>query len=84
MHVESTGIIYFCFTVHHNDILFKCCIFHAIKKVLFRYRIHAIKDISNIKCQHFHQSMDQPGRVAEPVRGPLSRKNDIFPVPVRA
>ena len=28
--------------------------------------------------------MDQPGKVANPARGPLNSKNDISPVPVRA
>ena len=27
---------------------------------------------------------DQPGRVANPVRGQLNRENEFFPVPVRA
>ena len=30
------------------------------------------------------QSMDQPGKVANPARGQLNRGNDYFPVPVRA
>ena len=34
--------------------------------------------------QHFQQSMGHPGMVVNPARGQLSRKKDIFPVPVRA
>ena len=34
---------------------------------------------------HVNQSMDQPGKVANPARGQLNReKNDYFPVPVRS
>ena len=32
----------------------------------------------------FQQSMDQPGMVANPVRGQLKMENKLFPVPVRA
>ena len=32
----------------------------------------------------FSKSMDQPGKVASPVRGQLNRKNEYFPVRVRA
>ena len=32
----------------------------------------------------YSKSMDQPGKVANPVRGQLNRENDYFPVPVRA
>ena len=34
--------------------------------------------------QHFQQSMDQPGMVANPVRGELNSENNFFSVPVRA
>ena len=34
--------------------------------------------------QHFQQSMDQPGMVANPARGQLNRENEHFPVAVRA
>ena len=34
--------------------------------------------------QHFQQTGDQPGMVANPVRGQLNGENGIFPVPVRA
>ena len=30
------------------------------------------------------KSMDQPGKVASPARGQLNRKNEYFPVRVRA
>ena len=30
------------------------------------------------------QSMDQPGKVANPARGQLNTENGYFPVPVRA
>ena len=33
---------------------------------------------------HIQQSMDQPGKVANPVRGQLNRENEYSPVPVRA
>ena len=29
-------------------------------------------------------AMDQPGKVANPARGQLNRKNEDFPVPIRA
>ena len=32
----------------------------------------------------YSKSMDQPGKVANPARGQLNRKNEYFPVPVRA
>ena len=32
----------------------------------------------------YKQSMDQPGKVANPARGQLNRENEYFPVPVRA
>ena len=32
----------------------------------------------------YSKSMDQPGKVASPARGQLSRKNEYFPVRVRA
>ena len=37
-------------------------------------------------CMVITQSkgMDQPGKVANPARGQLNRKNEYFPVPVRA
>ena len=34
--------------------------------------------------QHFQQSIDQPGMVANPARGQLNRENDYLPVHVRA
>ena len=34
--------------------------------------------------QHFQQSTDQPGKVANPARGQLNRENEYFPVLVRA
>ena len=33
---------------------------------------------------HIQQSMDQPGKVANPSRGELKRENEYSPVPVRA
>ena len=33
---------------------------------------------------HKQQSMDQPGKVADPARGQLNRENTHFSVPVRA
>ena len=33
---------------------------------------------------HIYQSMDQPGKVANPARGQLNRENEYFPVRVRA
>ena len=33
---------------------------------------------------HIAEGMDQPGKVANPVRGQLNRENEYFPVPVRA
>ena len=33
---------------------------------------------------HLQQSMNQPGKVANPARGQLNRENECFPVPVRA
>ena len=38
-------------------------------------------------CMYDHthrKSMDQPGKVANPARGPLKRENEYSPVPVRA
>ena len=32
----------------------------------------------------YSKSMAQPGKVANPARGQLNRKNEYFPVPVRA
>ena len=32
----------------------------------------------------YSKGMDQPGKVANPARGQLNRKNEYFPVPVRA
>ena len=46
-----------------------------------------LNEISGPVCMHGHhilQSMDQPGKVANPARGQLNRKNEYFPVPVRA
>ena len=40
-----------------------------------------------ILCMYVHtysKSMDQPGKVANPARGQLNRKNEYFPVRVRA
>ena len=34
--------------------------------------------------RHFQQIGHQPGMVANPARGQLSKENRIFPVPVRA
>ena len=33
---------------------------------------------------HIQQSIDQPGKVANPARGQLNRENEYSPVPVRA
>ena len=33
---------------------------------------------------HIKQSMDQPGKVANPARGQLNVENEYSPVPVRA
>ena len=35
-------------------------------------------------CHHIYQSMNQPGKVANPARGQLNRENEHSPVPVRA
>ena len=35
-------------------------------------------------CHTYSKGMDQPGKVARPARGQLNRKNDYFPVRVRA
>ena len=35
-------------------------------------------------CHTYSKSMDQPGKVANPARGQLNRKNEYFPVRVRA
>ena len=32
---------------------------------------------------HMEQSIDQPGKVANPARGQLNRENELFPVPIR-
>ena len=32
----------------------------------------------------YSKSKDQPGKVANPARGQLSKENEYFPVPVRA
>ena len=32
----------------------------------------------------YSQSLDQPGKVANPARGQLNRENEYFSVPVRA
>ena len=32
----------------------------------------------------YSKGKDQPGKVASPARGQLNRKNEYFPVPVRA
>ena len=32
----------------------------------------------------YSKSKDQPGKVANPAHGRLNRKNEYFPVPVRA
>ena len=34
--------------------------------------------------QEYSKNMDQPGKVASPARGQLNRKNEYFPVRVRA
>ena len=34
--------------------------------------------------QTYSKSMDQPGKVASPARGQLNKKNEYFPVRVRA
>ena len=42
---------------------------------------------SPLYCMYGHtysKSMDQPGKVASPARGQLNRKNEYFPVHVRA
>ena len=33
---------------------------------------------------HIKQSMDRPGKVANPARGQLNRENEYSPIPVRA
>ena len=37
-----------------------------------------------IVCITYGKSMDQRGKVANPVRGQLNRENSYFPIPVRA
>ena len=59
-----------------------------------RQRGHTLSTCTNLYvcmyvCIHvwpeqFQQSMDQPGKVANPARGQPNRKSVLFPVPVRA
>ena len=47
----------------------------------------ALQCICMYVCMYGHtysKSMDQPGKVASPARGQLNRKNEYFPVRVRA
>ena len=37
-----------------------------------------------IYSHSYSKSMDQPGKVASPARGQLNRKNEYFPIRVRA
>ena len=41
-------------------------------------------DHQHIYIYIYSKSKDQPGKVANPARGQLSRENEYFPVPVRA
>ena len=52
---------------------------HAHPKVCFRGHFTSI-----VWAHHIRQSVDQPGKVANPARGKLSRENEYFPVPLRA
>ena len=61
-------------TQQKQKILLQC----IIKKIVIVYDIHTI--YSHI----YSKSMDQPGKVASPARGQLDRKNEYFPVRVRA
>ena len=45
--------------------------------------IHTLLYVMTIHT-YIQQSMDQPGNVANPARGQLSRENEYSPVPVRA
>ena len=49
--------------------------------------ICCLKDNHGRKCMYGHytwKSIDKPGKVANPARGQLNRKNEHFPVLVRA
>ena len=46
---------------------------------------HLSSTVSSKMYGHtYSKSMDQPGKVASPARGQLNRKNEYFPVHVRA
>ena len=46
--------------------------------------IIAIQGLPNMYGHAYSKSMDQPGKVANPARRQLNRKNEFFPVRVRA
>ena len=47
-------------------------------------RVPALAELLIQYVWQSQQSMDQPGKVANPARGQLNRKNEYSPVPVRA
>ena len=51
--------------------------------VVFVYVIYIYHSYTGTEYMYGHQSMDQPGKVANPTRGQLNRGKDYFPVHVR-
>ena len=52
-----------------------------------KYIGFGLHPVLTTRCKYGHtygKSMDQPGKVASPARGQLNRKNEYFPVRVRA
>ena len=54
--------------------------FRPLCSIYARFRLSAVCMYDH----HIQQSMDQPGKVANPTRGQLNRENKYSPVPVRA
>ena len=55
--------------------------------VFLRVGVRNMEGAGYVECLHGHhvrQSINQPGKIAKPTRVQLTRKNAIFPVPVRA
>ena len=53
------------------------------KVVFFGLATNAL-NVCSMYGHTYSESMDQPGKVASPARGQLNRKNEYFPVSVRA
>ena len=53
-------------------------------KSVILYAIQQTTNTSILYGYTYSKSMDQPGKVASPARGQLNRKNENFPVRVRA